>query len=109
MYRTELLDDKGMLFIFKQPGTYSFWMKNVKIPIDMIWVDSGRKIVHIEHNVPPCKADPCPLYNPGKQALYVVETAPGFAEKHDIDINDIIIIITDQNKEKSAFLDSNVI
>ena len=83
MYRDQLADDRGMIFVFATPGLYPFWMKNTLIPLDMIWIDRDRKIVFVASNVPPCKADPCPNYGPGNAAgLYVLETAAGVAAKH---------------------------
>lgn len=82
MYRDVLLPGKGMIFIFKQPGDYAFWMKNTIIPLDMIWIDDAHRIVHVEHDVQPCKADPCPSYPPNAQARFVLELAAGEAKKH---------------------------
>lgn len=82
MYRDHLADDRGMIFLFATTAEYSFWMKNTLIPLDMIWLDENRKIVHIAHDVPPCKADPCPSYPPNVQAKTVLEVAGGVAAKH---------------------------
>jgi len=84
MYRDRLADDRGMIFIFPQSGTYAFWMKNCIISLDMIWLDEQRKIVHIAHDVPPCQTDDCPNYPPGASARYVLETAAGVAAKHKL-------------------------
>jgi uncharacterized membrane protein (UPF0127 family) len=84
MYRNSLADDRGMIFFFPQNGEFSFWMKNTIIPLDMIWIDENRKIVHIASNVPPCQADPCPSYPPGAPARYVLEVAAGVAAKHHL-------------------------
>jgi uncharacterized protein len=84
MYRNSLADDRGMIFLFPQNGEFAFWMKNTLIPLDMIWIDEGKRIVHIASNVPPCKADPCPSYPPGVQARYVLEVAAGVAAKHHL-------------------------
>ena len=80
-FRTSLAPDSGMLFIFKKSWPYAFWMKDTLIPLDMIWMDEARSIVHIEHNVPPCTADPCPRYPPEHAALYVLEINAGYAAK----------------------------
>ncbi|HEY6137626.1 MAG TPA: DUF192 domain-containing protein [Thermoanaerobaculia bacterium] len=82
MYRDQLAEDRGMLFFFPQSGEYPFWMKNTLIPLDMIWIDDQRRIVHVKSNVPPCKADPCPSYPPNANASYVLELAAGVAAKH---------------------------
>ena len=75
--RASLADDAGMLFVFPRADRYGFWMRETLIPLDMIWLDAGRRIVHIEHQVPPCTADPCAVYQPPTPALYVLETAAG--------------------------------
>ncbi len=87
-FRKSLAPDHGMLFIFQQSGPYAFWMKDTLIPLDMIWMDDARKVVHIEHNVPPCAADPCPRYPPGQPALYVLEVNAGYAAALGLQLND---------------------
>lgn len=72
-FRESLAGNHGMLFIFDRQDIYSFWMKDTLIPLDMIWLDDLRKVVHIEKNVPPCREDPCPHYTPSAKALYVLE------------------------------------
>jgi uncharacterized protein len=84
MYRDHLADDRGMIFLFPQAGEYPFWMKNTLIPLDMIWIDADHRIVHIAHDVPPCKADPCPNYPPNAKASSVLELAAGVAAKHHL-------------------------
>lgn len=82
MYRDQLAETNGMIFLFPQSAEYPFWMKNTLIPLDMIWIDDHKKIVHVTSNVPPCKADPCPSYPPNAVSKYVLETAAGVAMKH---------------------------
>ncbi|HYM62119.1 MAG TPA: DUF192 domain-containing protein [Thermoanaerobaculia bacterium] len=82
MYRDRLPDQTGMIFLFPQSGDYPFWMKNTLIHLDMIWIDDQKRIVHVAHDVPPCKADPCPSYPPNATARYVLEVAAGVAAKH---------------------------
>ena len=84
MYRDQLANDRGMIFLFPKAGNFPFWMKNTLIPLDMIWIDDQKKIVHVEKNVPPCKADPCPSYDPGAFARYVLELAAGVAGRHGL-------------------------
>ncbi|MBX3238124.1 MAG: DUF192 domain-containing protein [Nitrospiraceae bacterium] len=82
MFREHLADDRGMLFTFGDAQPHTFWMKNTKIPLDIIWMDDRKKIVHIEHNVPICtyQDDSCPQYRPNIGALYVLELGSGRAE-----------------------------
>jgi uncharacterized membrane protein (UPF0127 family) len=87
-HRTELPPDAGMLFIFSNSGEHSFWMKDTLIPLDMIWLDHARRVVHIETDVPPCRQDPCPKYTPLAAALYVLELNAGEARKKGIAVGD---------------------
>jgi uncharacterized membrane protein (UPF0127 family) len=82
MYRTHLGADRGMLFTFLQAQAWTFWMKNTKIPLDIIWMNDKKQIVHIEPNVPICtrQDDSCPQYRPNDESLYVLELAGGRAE-----------------------------
>ena len=84
MFRDHLADDRGMIFFFPQTGEFPFWMKNTLIPLDMIWIDEGLHIAHVAHDVPPCKADPCPSYPPDAPAKYVLEVAAGVAARHHL-------------------------
>ena len=56
MFETEnfLDNDKGMLFVFDEPGNRSMWMKNMQFHLDIIWFDENGNVVSIEKNVPPC-------------------------------------------------------
>lgn len=82
MYRTHLGADRGMLFTFLQAQAWTFWMKNTKIPLDIIWMNEKKQVIHIEPNVPICTRtdDSCPQYRPNDEALYVLELAGGRAE-----------------------------
>ncbi len=89
MFRQVLREGEGMLFAFETEAVYSFWMKNTLIPLDMIWVDSSKKVVHIEHAIP-CTTERCQSYTPSVAALYVVEVNAGFAEENNIKIGDAV-------------------
>lgn len=88
MFRKGMKEDQGMLFIFEEENYYSFWMKNTYFPLDMLWLDSNRLIVHIEENVPPCPVEPCPSYMPTRPARYVLELVSGSVKKHGLKIGD---------------------
>jgi uncharacterized protein len=84
--KDQLKGNEGMLFVEKQPAKYDFWMRGMKFPIDIIWLDSDRTVIHIEHNLQPCVSDlDCPLHSPDKDALYILETVAGFSQKHNIE------------------------
>jgi uncharacterized membrane protein (UPF0127 family) len=81
MDRTQMDADHGMLFVFQDDAPRAFWMKNTKIPLDMLFFDAERKLVSVQHDVPPCIADPCPGYSSGAPARYVLELNGGQARK----------------------------
>ncbi len=77
MFRESLDSNKGMLFIFEQPGIYSFWMKNTLVPLDIIWISEDFKVVFISENTQPCLEKECVLVEPNRQAKYVLEVKGG--------------------------------
>ena len=82
MFRPSLPADRGMLFVFESLDFHGIWMKNCRFPIDIVWLDEGRRVVHVAVAVPPCLADPCPVYAPLRRAAYVVELSAGTARRH---------------------------
>ncbi|HLD70038.1 MAG TPA: DUF192 domain-containing protein [Candidatus Omnitrophota bacterium] len=87
-FREQLAFDAGMLFIFPHSHKHSFWMKDTKIPLDMIWMDSSRRVVDVKKNVPPCIKDPCAVYTPQSEARYVLEINSGAADVFKIHSGD---------------------
>lgn len=81
MFRPSLPKDRGMLFVFERTDFHGIWMKNCRFPIDILWLDEERTIVHVAEAVPPCKAEPCPVYSPLRRAAYVVELNAGQARR----------------------------
>lgn len=51
--RAELAQNQGMLFVFDKPAEQCFWMKDMRFPIDIIWLDSDKRVTHMEQNVAP--------------------------------------------------------
>ncbi|MBF0122468.1 MAG: DUF192 domain-containing protein [Candidatus Omnitrophica bacterium] len=84
MFRKEMSSGHGMFFIFDQSDEYPFWMKNMTFPIDILWLDESKVVVHIEETVPPCQADPCSVYSPGVKAKYVLEIPAGDSRKYKL-------------------------
>jgi len=83
-----LNENEGMLFVFSAEREHSFWMKNMKFPIDIIWLDDDQEVVHVEHSLEPCIPDSfCPTYKPDRNSLYVLETVAGFAQKYNVTDN----------------------
>jgi uncharacterized membrane protein (UPF0127 family) len=96
MYREKINSDQGMLFVFEEEDKYSFWMKNMKFSIDMLWLDRDKRIVHIERKLPPCKSLPCPSYSPLIPAMYVLELKAGSADENHLKLDDKLEFILPQ-------------
>lgn len=101
MFRDCLEEAEGMLFPFDVPGRYGFWMKNVRIPLDIIWLDARGRVVWLVERAAPCAADPCPTYRPEADASYVVEVAGGFAGRHRVSPGSTVAI-TQSNSDSTA-------
>ncbi|MEM2130964.1 MAG: DUF192 domain-containing protein [Candidatus Woesearchaeota archaeon] len=86
MFRENLSENEGMLFIFQNNVNYAFWMKNMKFNIDIIFIDKNKKIVSITKNAFPCnKPDKeCELYYSNQAYKYVIEVVANFTEKYNI-------------------------
>ncbi|MBU6229641.1 MAG: DUF192 domain-containing protein [Cyanobacteria bacterium REEB459] len=92
MYRDRLPDDRGMVFPILSPRPVSFWMKNVPVPLDMVFIYQGR-IRAIIAQVPPCQSDPCPIYGPKNQIVdQVIELRSGRAAELGLSVGDAIVI-----------------
>lgn len=81
--RLALEELEGMLFLFDTSAPHAFWMKGMKMPIDIIWIDDG-KIVDIAADVPPSSDVSPPLYTPSRPANRVLEVSAGFAKRHGL-------------------------
>lgn len=91
-YRMDLEENQGMLFIFENSGCHSFWMKNTLIPLDIIWLDENKHVVHIEYNLQPCIGDFCPSHTPRWDALYVLEVNAGKVAQWHLALGDKLTI-----------------
>jgi len=90
MFREELCDECGMLFVFDDNGRYPFWMKNTLIYLDIIWIDENKEVVFIEENADPCLDEICFSYDPGVEARYVFEINGGKASGIGLGVGDVI-------------------
>ncbi len=88
MYRSRMEETTGMLFIFEQARAQNFWMKNTKIPLDIMYVDQDSVIFMIYKSVMPYSEKSIPSIN---EALYVVEVNGGFSNRHKIQQGDKIV------------------
>ena len=87
MYRDTMAENNGMLFLMETEEPQTFWMKNTIISLDIIYVDSNKRIVSISRNCKPYSLDQIPSAKP---ALYVVEVIAGYTAKYGIKTGDMI-------------------
>ena len=99
MHRSSIAPDQGMLFQFPELGSWTFWMKNTKIPLDILWLDKTGTIIHIESEVPICTRtdDNCPRYHSHKQSWQVLELKAGMAKKLELTPGSQLTISVPQN------------
>ncbi len=83
MFREHLPRDSGMLFIFEKDRRQSFWMMNTSIPLDIIFIDSSRKVINIEE-AEPCGLFGCPAYHSKRPCRYVLEINQGLSRELEI-------------------------
>ena len=82
MFRDRMDAGRGMLFIHEAEEPQAYWMKNTKIPLDILYFDNGRKLVSQQRDVPPCSlGDACPSYPSNVPARYVLELNAGEAAR----------------------------
>lgn len=82
MYRKQMDENKGMLFLFQDEDWRSFWMRNTLIPLDIIYVNAKREVVSICKNAKTLDETSLPSEAP---AMYVIEINAGLCDKYGID------------------------
>lgn len=85
MNRTSLEKDSGMLFVFPEGQMLSFWMKDTKIPLEIMFFDQQGSFVN-SYVMQPCTEDPCEPYKSAAISNYALEVLPGFREEHGIGV-----------------------
>ena len=85
MYRKKLPENRGMLFIFDEPGFYPFWMKNTYIPLSIAFISVDEKIIQLDNLFP---LDTLNLHFPRRPIKYVVEVNRGWFLRHKVKIGD---------------------
>ena len=94
--RRSLDQDKGLLFVFEESAKHGFWMKDMRFPIDIVWLDQAGSIVFIAKDIAP---ETYPeVFTPDQDALYVLEINAGQAETLGLEIGTTIPLLglTDQ-------------
>ena len=95
MFRDSMPRDEGMIFIFPNEAPRSFWMKNTRIPLDIMYFDKDLKLVSISADTPPCRVSRCPSYPSSKPAMYVLELNAGMAAELGVVPGDLLEIDLD--------------
>lgn len=95
MFRDSLPADQGMLFIFPNEAPRSFWMKNTRIPLDIMYFDEDLKMVSISADTPPCRVARCPSYPSTGPAMYVLELNAGIAAELGVAAGDRLTLDLD--------------
>jgi len=91
--RESLGDFEGMLFVFPEEDYYGIWMRDMRFPIDILWIDNEFRIVHLEENVTP---DTYPdSFVSDEPARFVLETPAFFAQNTNVVEGDIVRIPPD--------------
>jgi len=95
MFRDSMPADQGMLFIFPVEAPRSFWMKNTRISLDIMYFDEDFKLVSISADTPPCRVSRCPSYPSAAPAKYVLELNAGMASELGVGLGDRLIVDLD--------------
>ncbi len=86
--RESMPDNTAMLFVFDVSDTYAFWMKDMKFPIDIVWLDENKRVVHIVESAMP-ESYP-ENFIPPDNSLYVIELNAGLVSKYGIKVGNIL-------------------
>jgi uncharacterized membrane protein (UPF0127 family) len=95
MFRDSMPEDQGMLFIFPNEAPRSFWMKNTRIPLDIMYFDKDLKMVSISANAKPCRVSRCPSYPSIAPAKFVLELNAGMASELGVGVGDRLTLDLD--------------
>lgn len=87
--RETLPAGEGMLFIFEADGRHSFWMKDMRFPLDILWFNKERELVDMALSVPPEGLSPAKTYAPKRDARYVLEVPAGWARAQKVGAGDV--------------------
>ena len=92
MFRDSLSKDRGMLFIHANAATVPYFMYQVRIPLDILWLDRNKIIVEIAPDTPPCndgrQASQCPKYGGHTMSQFVLELGAGEVKKNGLKLGD---------------------
>lgn len=79
----ELQPNAGLLMIYEEDGFHQIWMKDMLIPIDIVWLDANKKVVHMVTDTSPDQSTKV-IFTPRKQARYIIELQSGSIRQQNI-------------------------
>lgn len=91
-----LLPMDGMLFVFETDETWGIWMKDMKVPIDILWIDKTKRVVHIVTNASP-ELGTSQTFEPTEPARYVLEIPAGSVKQYNIKVGDRASFVAQEN------------
>lgn len=89
MFRKSIKQNECMLFIFPSDGPHPIWMRNMKFPLDIVWLDSKRRVVDFVESAKPSSGFDFSGYRSKEPSRYVLELNAGFVRKNRIKIKDV--------------------
>lgn len=88
MFRDSMRPGHGMLFVYAKQRTYKSWMYEVRVPLDLVWINNERRVVEVVPNAQPClskvKGRDCPKYGGNADARFMLELPAGDAAKNGV-------------------------
>lgn len=97
--RASLEADRALLMAFPNESKWGIWMKDMQFPLDIVWLDSNKKVVYIVKNAP-FIIDSTNTYTPKNTAQFVVELPAGSVDKYGININTVAVFDIDMSGVK---------
>jgi len=92
--RDSLCKSCGMLFTFEKPAIYQFWMKDMRFPLDIVFMDKDFRVIYVSQNAQPCPLQgECPLITPPSQVKYVLEVNAGYVADHTLVPNSFVACV----------------
>jgi len=95
MFRDSMPAEQGMLFIFPREAPRSFWMKNTRIALDIMYFNKDLELVSISADSPPCRVRYCPSYPSKLPAKFVLELNAGTAAELGVEVGDRMVVDLD--------------
>lgn len=93
-FTESLAPNEGMLYLMNLPDRYPFWSKDMKYPLDIIFVSQDKVVVDIAENIQPCSdSSNCLMYEPERNAQYIIEANAGYVKQHFIELNEPVVFV----------------